>query len=95
MSPLYWPRDVQQIIYEPTYGRFMSVDPLWMKYLPLQSYQYAGNRPISLSDPSGLEWYGIDGNGTCECSKDTPTRLVVRIIDEGEDMSVAEFRTEQ
>ena len=57
-----------------------------MKYLPLQSYQYAGNRPISLSDPSGLEWYDIDGKGTWEYSKDTPTRFVVRTNDEGKDV---------
>lgn len=32
-------------LYDPNYGRFLSTDPLWSKYLPLQSYQYAGNSP--------------------------------------------------
>jgi RHS repeat-associated protein len=42
-------------MYEPTYGRFLSVDPLWMKYLPLQPYQYAGNDPLGLADYDGRE----------------------------------------
>jgi RHS repeat-associated protein len=41
-------------LYDPTYGRFLSTDPLWAKYLPLQSYQYAGNSPVMMIDPSGM-----------------------------------------
>jgi hypothetical protein len=41
-------------MYEPLYGRFLSTDPLWAKYLPLQSYQYAGNSPVMMVDPSGM-----------------------------------------
>jgi hypothetical protein len=43
---------------------------------------------VGLSDPSGLEWYDIDGKGTWEYSKDTPTRFVVRTNDEGEEVLV-------
>ena len=39
---------------DPTYGRFLSTDPLWAKYLPLQSYQYAGNEPLLHTDRSGF-----------------------------------------
>ncbi len=46
-------------MYDPTYGRFLSVDPLWSKYLPLQSYQYAGNNPVMMVDPTGLFPWGI------------------------------------
>jgi|LauGreDrversion4_2_1035121.scaffolds.fasta_scaffold82379_1 RHS repeat-associated protein len=41
-------------MYEPLYGRFLSTDPLWAKYLPLQSYQYAGNEPLHHTDRSGF-----------------------------------------
>jgi RHS repeat-associated protein len=41
-------------LYDPTYGRFLSTDPLWAKYLPLQSYQYAGNEPLLHTDRSGF-----------------------------------------
>jgi hypothetical protein len=40
-------------MYDPTYGRFLSTDPLWSKYLPLQSYQYAGNSPVMMLDDGG------------------------------------------
>jgi len=45
-------------LYDPTYGRFLSTDPLWSKYLPLQSYQYAGNSPVMMLDDGGkeIEW---------------------------------------
>ncbi len=41
--------------YDPTYGRFMSVDPLWAKYAPLQPYHYAGNEPVGRLDWDGRE----------------------------------------
>jgi RHS repeat-associated protein len=43
-------------MYDPTYGRFLSTDPLWSKYLPLQSYQYAGNNPVMMVDRSGKDY---------------------------------------
>ena len=45
-------------LYDPTYGRFLSVDPLWSKYLPLQSYQYAGNNPVMFLDDNGKHIVG-------------------------------------
>ncbi len=52
-----------------TYGRFLSVDPLWGKYLPLQSYQYAANNPVMMLDRGGdsiivlQDWEGAGGFG--------------------------------
>jgi RHS repeat-associated protein len=41
-------------MYDPTYGRFLSTDPLWSKYLPLQSYQYCRNSPVMRTDRTGM-----------------------------------------
>ncbi|WKZ78452.1 MAG: RHS repeat-associated core domain-containing protein [Candidatus Kapaibacterium sp.] len=41
-------------LYEPEYGRFMSVDVLWGEYEGWQPYQYALSDPCSSKDPSGL-----------------------------------------
>ena len=34
----------------------MAVDPLWDKYKAFNTYQYAANNPLVLSDPSGLDF---------------------------------------
>jgi RHS repeat-associated protein len=46
-------------LYEPEYGRFLSTDVLWGKYLPLQPFQYAGNNPVMALDDNGKEIVGI------------------------------------
>jgi RHS repeat-associated protein len=43
-------------LYEPEYGRFLSTDVLWGKYLPLQPYQYAGNNPVMALDDNGKDY---------------------------------------
>jgi len=43
-------------MYEPEYGRFMSVDPLWGKRPFVQPYEYAGNNPITAKDPDGGDY---------------------------------------
>jgi RHS repeat-associated protein len=50
--------------YDPTTGRFASVDPLLDLADPQQwnAYSYAGNTPITASDPSGL-MTKVDGGG--------------------------------
>ena len=40
-------------LYEPEYGRFMSVDVLWGEYEGWQAYQYALNAPLSFRDEGG------------------------------------------
>jgi RHS repeat-associated protein len=49
-------------LYDPTYGRFLSTDPLWSKYLPLQSFQYAGNSPVMMLDDGGKEIVPVNLN---------------------------------
>jgi len=41
-------------MYEPEYGRFMSVDPMWAATGHFTPYSYASNSPIGASDRSGL-----------------------------------------
>lgn len=42
-------------IYNPSIGRFLSVDPLTPSYPMLTPYQFAGNSPIMFIDLDGLE----------------------------------------
>ena len=52
-------------IYNPSIGKFLSVDPLTMSFPELTPYQYASNRPIDGIDLDGLEWKPIhDQDGT-------------------------------
>jgi RHS repeat-associated protein len=49
--------------YDPTTGRFISVDPVLNPDSPQQfnPYAYANNNPVSMSDPTGLmTWEGDD-----------------------------------
>jgi RHS repeat-associated protein len=50
--------------YDPTTGRFLSLDPLLAKNDPNQigGYDYAGNDPVTGSDPTGKM---LDGGGQC------------------------------
>jgi RHS repeat-associated protein len=49
-------------IYNPSVGRFLSVDPLAPDYPELTIYQFASNSPISGIDLDGLEYvYASDG----------------------------------
>jgi cell wall-associated NlpC family hydrolase len=40
---------------DPTYGRFLSVDPLWGKHTSRQPYHYALNTPTAYVDFTGLD----------------------------------------
>ncbi len=51
-------------VYDPTIGRFLSVDPLIGDLADSQSvnpYAYVGNRPLTFTDPSGFS--AADGGG--------------------------------
>jgi RHS repeat-associated protein len=55
-------------IYNPSLGKFLSVDPLTSKYVFYTPYQFAGNKPIVAIDIDGLEdmwvhsWINADGS---------------------------------
>ncbi|MFD0635000.1 RHS repeat-associated core domain-containing protein [Catenulispora yoronensis] len=46
--------------YDPTTGRFISADPVFQATNPqnIGGYTYAGNDPVSASDPTGLDPWG-------------------------------------
>ncbi|MFF7245220.1 RHS repeat-associated core domain-containing protein [Embleya sp. NPDC008237] len=59
--------------YDPTLGRFISVDPIMDLSDPqqMQSYSYANNNPVTFSDPTGLicvAW--VDNDVTKPCTND-------------------------
>ncbi|MFJ6570663.1 polymorphic toxin-type HINT domain-containing protein [Streptomyces sp. NPDC091292] len=55
--------------YDPSIGRFISVDPIMDLTDPQQShgYTYANNNPVTLSDPTGLRPDGVCGGNTDRC----------------------------
>ena len=48
--------------YDYITGRFMATDPLWENYREFNTYQYGGNIPLQIKDPTGLEleWIGTE-----------------------------------
>ena len=42
-------------LYDPTIGRFLSVDPLFETQIGVTPYHYFGNDPVNFSDPLGLD----------------------------------------
>jgi len=49
-------QDYGMRIYNPSLGRFLTVDPLQKEYPELTPYQFASNRPIDGIDLDGLEF---------------------------------------
>lgn len=61
--------------YDPSTGRFISVDPLMDLSNPqsINGYAYANNSPVSNADPDGLRLAGCTG-GWNECGPDAPKK---------------------
>jgi len=52
--------------YMPALGRFTSTDPHAASYPGWSPYHYAANNPISVTDPTGMDWVcSQDGDGNC------------------------------
>ncbi|MFH8223139.1 polymorphic toxin-type HINT domain-containing protein [Streptomyces sp. NPDC018057] len=58
--------------YDPSTGRFISVDPVMDLNDPqqLNGYTYGDNNPVSLSDPAGTRPEGVCGGNTSRCEPD-------------------------
>ncbi|MBP5454982.1 MAG: hypothetical protein J6Y37_00600, partial [Paludibacteraceae bacterium] len=61
---------------DPTSTRWLSVDPMWEKYMGMSPYNYCAGNPVSLVDPDGREnaIYVIDLQGE---KKDIETNKVI------------------
>ncbi|MFI8888239.1 RHS repeat-associated core domain-containing protein [Streptomyces sp. NPDC053813] len=61
--------------YDPTSGRFLSVDPVLAldDHESLNGYAYANNTPVTLADPSGLRPDGACGGASSSCGGGTET----------------------
>ena len=62
-------------VYDPSLGRFLSVDPVYQFPTNMQSlnpYSYVLNNPLSLTDPSG---YASECTQLHSCSTDTGTHI--------------------
>jgi RHS repeat-associated protein len=42
--------------YDARVGRWLSVDPMALKYCSWSPYHYAANNPVHVIDPNGLDW---------------------------------------
>ncbi|WP_147312468.1 polymorphic toxin-type HINT domain-containing protein [Thermomonospora umbrina] len=74
--------------YNPDTGRFVSIDPLFNLDEPQSwnGYAYAGNNPVTLSDPDGLDPYGCSPSSE-SCVEDNQKRAKEQQNNEGSDGS--------
>ncbi len=64
-------------IYNPSLGKFLSVDPLTKEYPWFTPYQFASNSPIAGVDIDGLEfYYAADGSLIGQIGDDVQVRVV-------------------
>jgi RHS repeat-associated protein len=57
-------------IYNPSIGRFLSVDPLTASFAYYSPYQFAGNKPIMFVDLDGAEFrYHLSRSSSMEIIK--------------------------
>jgi RHS repeat-associated protein len=52
--------DFEARTYDPSIGRFTTVDPLAEKYYSISPYAYCANNPINCIDPTGMDVYRYD-----------------------------------
>jgi RHS repeat-associated protein len=55
--------DFEARTYDPSIGRFTTVDPLAEKYYSISPYAYCHNNPLNLIDPTGMTDYRIYSDG--------------------------------
>jgi len=50
--------------YDPELGRWHTVDPHAENYYSWSPYHYAANNPVSVTDPTGMDWYEDEKGNT-------------------------------
>ena len=70
-------------LYDPTIGRFISVDPQLDIEDPqtLNGYSYGNNNPVSFSDPDGMSWFSSIVSSVTNVAK-TVTKRVTDTVKE-------------
>jgi len=65
--------------YSPSWGRFITEDPIGLDGGDSNLYRYVANSPISFNDPTGLSRGGTDGglNQITTPSKPTPVQVAI------------------
>jgi RHS repeat-associated protein len=58
-------------MYSPVIGRFTTMDPLAEKYYNISPYAYCANNPVNAIDPTGMDHYRLNENGTLELIRTT------------------------
>ena len=56
---------------DPTGAMWLSVDPMWEKYVGATVYNYCHNSPIAYIDPNGKDEYGVSSTGEIALIKKT------------------------
>ena len=64
MHGLNW-YDFEARMYDPTLGRFMTMDPLAEKYYNVSPYSYCAGDPVNRFDPDGRDWFKTEGGNLC------------------------------
>ncbi|MCQ2217741.1 MAG: hypothetical protein MJZ33_04550 [Paludibacteraceae bacterium] len=67
----------------PTEARWLSVDPMWEKYVGATVYNYCHNSPIAYIDPNGKDEYGVSSTGEIALIKktnDAKDQLIARVL---------------
>ncbi|MFF4248915.1 polymorphic toxin-type HINT domain-containing protein [Streptomyces sp. NPDC001822] len=75
--------------YDPGIGQFISVDPVLTltQHQSLNGYSYAGNNPVTSSDPTGMCPADVCGNGYPIGGTGTGKNNPVRVVHNAPDMS--------
>jgi len=70
-------------VYDPTLGRFLSPDPFIQApefSQSLNRYSYVLNNPLSLTDPSGFNWFSDAWKGVKDFFEENWKPIVASVI---------------